>query len=77
MCALSVLPSTLTAVPSSSGSRTDRYSLMCRAGLSKLYPYMSSMTILCDSPMPRTSRPGPTASAAVSACCASTAGCRG
>src|SRR5690242_21641578 len=75
MCALSVLPSTLTAVPSSSGSRTDRYSLMCRAGRSKLYPYMSSMTILCDSPMPSTSRPGPAASAAVSACWASTAGC--
>ena len=50
---------------------------MCRAGLSKLYPYMSSMTILCESPMPSASRPGPTASAVVSACCASTAGCRG
>ena len=58
MCALSVLPSTLTAVPSSSGSRTDRYSRMCRAGRSKLYPYMSWMTILCDSPMPSVSRPG-------------------
>ena len=30
---------------------------MCRAGLSKLYPYMSSMTILWDRPMPRVSRP--------------------
>ena len=36
MCALSVLPSTLTGLPSSSGSSTDRYSRMCRAGRSKL-----------------------------------------
>ncbi len=70
-------PSTLTGVPSSRGMSTERYSRMCRAGRSKLYPYMFSMTIWCDSPMPSVSRPPPMARAAVRACCASTAGWRG
>ena len=34
MCALNVSPSTLTAFPSSSGTSTDRYSRMWRAGRS-------------------------------------------
>ena len=42
----------------------------------KLYPYMSSITILCDRPMPSVSRP-PRATDAVIACWAMTAGCRG
>ena len=49
---------------------------MCRAGLSNEYPYMCSITIWCDSPMPSTSLPS-RADWVVSTCWASIAGCRG
>ena len=51
---------------------------MCRAGRSKLYPYMSSMTILCDSPMPSVSlRYADRQRRGQCLLGASTAGCRG
>ncbi len=73
---LIVSPAASAGSPRSSGVSTARYSRMCRAGRPKLYPYMSSITIRCDRPMPSVSRP-PRATDAVMACWAMTAGCRG
>ena len=49
---------------------------MCRAGRSNDIPHMSSITNLCDSPMPSAKR-FPEAACTVSACCAIVTGCRG
>ena len=50
-------PSNFTPSPRQSGASTSRYSFMCRAGLSYENPSMSSITILCESPMPSEKRP--------------------
>src|SRR2546421_3884133 len=62
--------------PRSSGISADRYSRMCRAGRSKEYPNIPSITSWCDSPMPSTSRP-PVAAWVVSVWAASMIGWRG
>ena len=69
-------PSNETASPRESGPRTLRYSRRWRTGLAKLIPIIDSMTTWWLSPMPRDSRP-PAAAFTVSACWASTIGCRG
>ena len=71
-----ISPSNRALPPSTSERSTVRYSLMCRAGRSNGSPQRSSTVGLCDSPMPRSSRP-PVAALAVSACCASITGWRG
>ena len=55
---------------------TVRYSRMCLAGLSNDSPRIPSITIWCDSPMPRVRRP-PVAAWVDSACPASIMGWRG
>ena len=77
MLARTVVPVNEAWRRSSSGSSTARYSRMCRTGWPKSYPYMSSITILWDTPIPSTRRPPPQAAAEVSACCARAAGWRG
>ena len=71
-----VSPVNAAGSPWRSGTRIDRYSRMCRAGFSNDMPNIDSMTIWCDRPMPRSSRPSH-AIWVVSACAASINGCRG
>ena len=71
-----VSPAKLTCSPSSRGIRTDRYSRMCRAGLSNDWPNTFSMTTWWERPIPKVRRP-PVAAWTVNAWAASITGWRG